>query len=542
MKAFLTKTAKYLGYTVFFVVALVTFVYLTLPTDAVRDYLARKASDEYHADLKIESLSTWGLTGMQADGITYTPRPSPDELAQIRDAQQVRKAWLDARKAKAEDEEREKKGEALGGEGGDVDPLTAAVNAAGAKGAGAKAAEAGGDEAAGDGAGNDKKVAADKKGVAAKAKAGADKKEQPEEPPSVPQGPQPLEVASLRARISPFKLLGGVIDGRIEAAMLDGTIEVDFDRNREQVTVNATISGLDLSALGVLRSALPLPLVGGFDGTVAMEIPLTDQGKLRLSSMTGALEVKVSGAAIGPGMIESDKLGAFRVFEVPLVRIAELGGKLLFEKRRATFDNFVINGQDVDGELSGYIQLANDIKRWGPRGYLRFKFSETFLEKNRDVKTMMGGVPYLKQGTDREGYTGFAVTGTLTQPKWRPRKTNPYQTAPTRPRPTKGSAGGAKVEPGRKVPPVRVDRTAKVTPPTDGARKARDLVPPVADDEDPTARRVKALAPPEPEAAEPEGTEEEAPPEPEDTAAVEVEVEGEEKPDAGDKAAVEGEE
>ncbi len=100
MVAFLKGALKYLGYTAFFLLALIAFVYWTLPTDEVKAYLVRKASDEYIADLDITHLSTWGLAGVEAEGITFTPRPSPEQLAEIREARQARAAWEEAKKAK----------------------------------------------------------------------------------------------------------------------------------------------------------------------------------------------------------------------------------------------------------------------------------------------------------------------------------------------------------------------------------------------------------------------------------------------------------
>ncbi len=509
MVAFLRGAAKYLGYTAFFLVALVAFVYWTLPTDEVKAYLVRKASDEYNADLDITHLSTWGLAGVEVEGVTFTPRPSPEQLAEIREARQARAAWEEAKKAKAEDAAKEKSEAAKGakdadGADGEATDLAEAV---------AKA-KATGDDPTKDPVPT---VAAGRKKPAGK-DAKDSKEAKDDKPPPIPTGPQPLLVESLRAKVSPFDLISGVIDGRIEAALLGGTVEVDFKRHAEQLEVDAHWDGLDLGQLSVLRSTLPLPLVGGFEGQVDVEIPRNDKGQLRLASMTGSIDLKVADARIGPGRIESDKLGAFPFFDVPAVRVAELGGKLAFGKRRATFENFAFTGKDVEGELSGYIQLANDLKRWGPRAFLRFKFSDAFVKENREVKTAMSSIPYLRQGTDRDGYTGFAVTGTLAAPKWRPRKTNPYRTTPRAARPAAAKDTAAK-RPVRKPASV-VDRKARVRDRAEELRRARQLGRPTAkgagdDTPDIAALRAGKLRPTPAAAAD------------EDEAEVEVEVEPE---------------
>lgn len=543
MVAFLKGALKYLGYTAFFLLALLAFVYWTLPTDEVKAYLVRKASDEYNADLDITHLSTWGLAGVEAEGITFTPRPSPEQLAEMREARQARAAWEEAKKAKAEDAAKEKSEAAKGakdedGEDGEAKDLAEAV---------AKAKAAGDDPTKNP----VPTVAAGRKKPAGK-DAKDTKEAKDDKPPPIPAGPQPLLVESLRAKVSPFDLIGGVIDGRVEAALLGGTVEVDFKRHAEQLEVDAHWDGLDLGQLSVLRSTLPLPLVGGFEGQVDVEIPRNDKGQLRLASMTGSIDLKVADARIGPGRIESDKLGAFPYFDVPAVRVAELGGKLAFGKRRATFENFAFTGKDVEGELSGYIQLANDLKRWGPRAFLRFKFSDAFVKENREVKTAMSSIPYLRQGTDRDGFTGFAVTNTLASPKWRPRKTNPYRTTPraARPAPDKG----ATKRPVRKPASV-VDRKARVRDRAEELRRARQLGRPDkrAGDDTPdiAAMRAGKLKPTPAAAADEDEDEvevevEEDPEEHEEEAVAdkaegegEAEAEADEKPDADGGAAAE---
>ena len=457
----LKSLLKYTGYVAFFAVALVLFFYWTLPLKEVEDYLVRKASDEYNADLSIAALSTWGVSGVQAEGVTVTPRPTVEEMEVLREAREARAAWKQAKADRAEAEAAEKKNPAAAAE----EPKAPDAPAAAAPTT-AKPADAG------PSAGPEKPD--DKKG-AKKSKLGPKTAANETKPPPIPRGPQPLHLEVLRARVSPFALAAGAFEGRLEASLLGGEITAEISRNSEQIKVNASWSALDLQELRVLESALPLPMVGSVEGSVDMEIPVSDQGATRLASATGKVELKISAAQIGPGTLESEKLGAFGRFDVPNVRIAELGGRLEFEKRRATFENFEFHGKDVEGDISGYIQLANKLERWGPRAYLRFRFSDEFMEKNKDVKTAMSSIPYVKRGTARDGYTGFAVTGSITQPKWRPRKDNPYgkrRTSAKRDSDDKDKGKAATVKRGREtLGKTRADR-AKAR--ADARKAARD--------------------------------------------------------------------
>ncbi len=392
MSAFLKNAARYAGYTLFFVAALVVFVWLTLPLDAAKDLIVRKAADEQNLDVSIGDLSTWGLTGLEATNVVVTPRPTPEERVAMEEARKAREAWEKSRKSRADK------------------PAAPPPAPATEEGMPAEAADA----------------------LAETAVAPASAPAADEQPPPLPDGPQPLHVDELRFKMGLWDLLTGNQSGVLEAKMFGGTLDAAYRRDREKLDVDAKWSELDLRQLAALKSVLPLPLTGAFNGEVDVEVPVGDQGGLRLTAATGHVDVKVHHGAIGPGRIESDKLGAFPYFDVPKARVDELGGRLAIEKRRATFENFKMSGRDMEGELTGYIQLADKFDRWAPRAHLRFKFSDEFLEKNKDVKVMMTSVGYLKRGQS-EGYTGFSVTGTFQKPQFQPRKKSPYVTESGRP-------------------------------------------------------------------------------------------------------------
>jgi hypothetical protein len=102
----------YLGYTAFFVFAFISCIYLTLPLDALQGYLVRKLSDEHGMDLTVERLSTWRLTGFEAENVVIRPRPSPEELAAITAAREARKAWDEQHKGKGDRGDKAEKSDA----------------------------------------------------------------------------------------------------------------------------------------------------------------------------------------------------------------------------------------------------------------------------------------------------------------------------------------------------------------------------------------------------------------------------------------------
>lgn len=466
MPAKLKAVLKGLGYALFFFVALLFFVYATLPLDALESYMVRKASDEYGTDLEITEMSMWGLSGLSMEGVTITPRPTPEEITAIREARAARAAWQARQQAKAA----EAAGEGADEAAGDADKGKAAQP----EPAKAKTADAKGPDGA------------DKAPAAARATPGKavkdEAKAEDEKPPPVPAGPQPLHIESLRAKVALGKLISDLTDGQLlddeaeavlEARVLGGAIDARVERNTETTHLVAQFSGLDLQQLTVLRTLLPLPVLGGFEGEVDVEIPQDDKGQLRLASTAGHLSISLSNAVLGPGRIENDGLRNFGgFFDVPRLTLARFGGKINFERRRAVFEDFAFQGKDLEGDLTGYVQLANKLDRFNPRAYLRFKFADAFLEREKGIKTLMSVVPEIKKGTGSDGFTGFAVS-VKTDPRsrgkklsWRPTPRNPY----VRNNPRAGAAEPPSVRPGRST--LR-DRNTTRSRTRTGAKKPR---------------------------------------------------------------------
>jgi len=477
VKKFFKSFGRFFGYSVFFIGALILFIYMTLPVEEARAFLVRKASDEYNADLVFadkDSLGVCGLACVEAQNVTFTIRPSAEELAAFQEEQRVWKEWKEAEagvKAPADAPTTEEGAAAPDSAG----PDTAAADPAAADPAAADPAAA--DPAAPMTAGDAPPAVIPKTTSVAKPAAAAQAPKKPEWPA------QPIELASLRAELAPIKFMRGLLEGRLQAQLLGGTLDAEVSQTAEEMHIKGTLADLDVAQLPVLKRLVPLPIAGVVSIDLDLTVELDDQKKPKFDLITGTANIHVKGAFVGPGQIESKKLGAFPYFDVPRTRIEDLGGRLVFEKRRATFEDFAIRGPDIEGDITGYIQLAADVGRWGPRAHLRFKFSDTFLEAHKDVKTAMTNIAYLKNG-QKDGYTGFAVTGEFGKLKWTPRKDSPYKARERETRPTAGGDEQADEAADTKRP-TAVDRVSKGKPdrpvrrPLDKARSE----PPFAGDQ-----------------------------------------------------------
>jgi type II secretion system protein N len=498
----------YLGYSTFFLVAFVVFIYLTLPLDTFQSYLVRKLSDEHGMDLTIGELDTWRLTGLDAENVVIRRRPSPEELAAITAAREARKQWDEQNKGKS------KAGKERGEDG--------ATRADGGAGETAELPSAAAPEAGDDAPG----------GEATAKSAG--------EPPVVPTGPAPIEATRVRARVGLWALLRGHLAVDVRAEILGGKLDAELSQKAEAQHVKAQWSDLDLRQIPQIREALQVPVAGQFAGNVDLEIPLTDDKKPRWANALGHLEMTISDAAAGPGRVESKKFGAFGFMDMPLARIASVQSRLAFDKKKAVVERFDISGKDVEGELTGHLMLDNALDKWAPRLHIRFKVSDEFLEANKDLKVLLGASPWIKQGM-ADGFIGISINGTFKNPTVTPKPVSPYK---------KGGAGGepaaAKAESGDARKNARDKRTAsKPTPskPTTTTGSVRPTpsppVPALPRIDPPQAPDPEPVAAPEPEPAAPEteapAPETEAPAPETEAPAADNDGEGEEAPAAAEE-------
>ena len=303
MKNVIQNIVKFMAYGIFFLGALVFFVYLTLPIDEAKAYLVRLASDSYDADLEITDLSISGLSTVKAEGLVLKKRPTPELLAKIREAREARRLWREEqKKRKAASQENtttaEDKGETKDTE--TTGEATKAKKVAGTPPSTVKV--------------DQKKAIADKKENQAKdaeAKASLAKKD---DGPKIPRGPLPVNIEEVTAFISIGSLLSDLMDGKlfnettalnIEAKMLGGSLNGEVQKDAKNIALKAKIDQIELRQLNTLLNLADFPLRGQFSGEIDLEVPLDKKNKPRLGNMEGRLGLSIDRVILGPGQIES---------------------------------------------------------------------------------------------------------------------------------------------------------------------------------------------------------------------------------------------
>ena len=120
------------------------------------------------------------------------------------------------------------------------------------------------------------------------------------------------------------------------------------------------------------------------------------------------------------------------VVDVPKLGIEALNADLKFGKKRGQISKFSFKGQDVTGDISGYIRLNDQFERWRPNLYLRFKFSDPFLkEGKRDQDS--DDQYFIRSPRNRKGRLhSFTMTGVMDSPDLSTPKDQPSRQSQTR--------------------------------------------------------------------------------------------------------------
>lgn len=301
----LKAIAKGIGYVLFFVAALVFFVYVTFPMDQVRGYVEYQAKRRLKMDVRIGDLALKGLSGVELwDVVIVLPEREPPKseapgAGGAEEAPLVRPGGP----AVAAPPRPTEGGAAVAPTGGAAKVLQASAKEAKAA---KKGADAAGDEAAGDdGDGTAKKKKS--KGLAVK-----------------------LDHVDVTVKLIDV-LFGKNPDIEIDADLLGGSIKgARVRRDGKKIHIEAPdIAGLDLDKTPLLgyftAGAMPLDLRGKLSGSV----DFTWGGSLWDSK--GTIEVALAQSSLREPEIKSKQYGDFRLTDV---KTGALGVKATVGKKK----------------------------------------------------------------------------------------------------------------------------------------------------------------------------------------------------------------
>ncbi|HEV8322263.1 MAG TPA: type II secretion system protein GspN [Myxococcota bacterium] len=282
--------------------------------------------------------------------------------------------------------------------------------------------------------------------------------------------PQTYVVTNVNARAGLFALLGRSLSVSLDAELAGGEIEAHYAEDTGGVKLSIEASGVRLDDFAALQALTGVPVKGGVVAKLDVELPekklKNAKGRLEMTIVEGMVGDK--GAHIKAGLTGSLAYLASEGIEMEKgLSLGRFSAVFDIKDGRATAEEFEAAGGDAEGSYAGFIMLRDRLGSSTLAGYVKFKVSEDYLKESRKF-TMLMGSPSLTRATRSDGYYGFNVRGTLSNPQFLPAKTEG------------AGAGAAARRPG--AGPKGPRPGISVTPGMDGAEPGEPVMgrPPVA--------------------------------------------------------------
>lgn len=373
MRARLFAAAKYVLYPLFYLVCLLSFLYLTFPWDKLKSRMeaefnkGQEKKGERAWRLEIDEVSGYWLSGIQIEGARIIMPPEPEA---------------------------------------DEEPTRAAPS--GALGKVTSAARANKKKAQEEGAEDPDSASAD------------DAPEKDAEKKPVPKDIVVLITeAHARARILP--LLIGKVRVDFEANVFNGAIRGTIPFGGGDLLVE--VENLDLGQIAPLKDVVSVPLRGTANGKLELA---AEDGKW--SKASGAFNLTVTDMIIGDGKSKFRKLG---VTMTP----ATVGTFEILAKADAgtfKFEKFGATGQEVELAGEGSLKLKDPWDSSVLDLWLRFGFADAYKHKDdRTTALFVDDGPFpalisqdrkLKKALRADGLWGFNIKGKLARLNYVPTK------------------------------------------------------------------------------------------------------------------------
>lgn len=372
MRARLFAAAKYVLYPLFYLVCLLSFLYLTFPWDKLKSRMeaefnkGQEKKGERAWRLEIDEVSGYWLSGIQVEGARIIMPPEPEA---------------------------------------DEEPTRAAPS--GALGKVTSAARANKKKAQEDGAEDTESASAE------------DSAKEGEKKPVPKDIVVLITEAHARARILP--LLIGKVRVDFEANVFNGAIRGTIPFGGGDLLVE--VENLDLGQIAPLKDVVSVPLRGTANGKLELA---AEDGKW--SKANGDFNLTVTDMIIGDGKSKFRKLGV--TMTPATVGTFEIIAKA--ESGTFKFEKFGATGQEVELAGEGSLKLKDPWDNSVLDLWLRFGFADAYKHKDdRTTALFVDDGPFpalisqdrkLKKALRADGLWGFNIKGKLARLNYVPTK------------------------------------------------------------------------------------------------------------------------
>lgn len=220
-----------------------------------------------------------------------------------------------------------------------------------------------------------------------------------------------FRIVEARARLGIFPLLFGNRALRFDAELEQGAIEGEYEDRGEAKRIDATLSKIDLSKVGLLSSLVDLPFKGELEGQVDMELAAEP------AKSTGKAELTMRGLVIGDGKAKL-KIGAMGGITIDPIEVGNVTIELDVKDGVGSVKKLAADGKDVELTGSGEIHLSEPLSRSRMDLLLRVKFTDAYRNKSDRTKAMFAlldgsAIPQVRSAKTPDGALQFKIVGSV---------------------------------------------------------------------------------------------------------------------------------
>jgi len=241
--------------------------------------------------------------------------------------------------------------------------------------------------------------------------------------------PTAIFIDKVKAGIGLLGLIRGRYDVDLVAEIGNGTVDGNVVLSKAGLKADFYTKGLPLETIPGLATAVGLPMEGGLNAKLALNLP-----KRKWREADGTVKLSCPGCTIGDGVAKikpkplngntSTRRRRTMAFAgdgvtVPKLDLGDLAGEIDIKAGVGTVKSFTAHSNDGDLTITGEVRFDDPFKNSSFPGCMRFKLSDELKQREKNF----GNLPDLMRvSVEEDGFANVAMTGKLSELRWRPRK------------------------------------------------------------------------------------------------------------------------
>lgn len=230
----------------------------------------------------------------------------------------------------------------------------------------------------------------------------------PDDPAEVPAE---LVLPEASARISLLSYLGGTTAVSYDVALAGGgAMEGEYAQDETMTHVEAHLDAVDLRRIGLLRSAIGVPITGVANG----DIDVTVGAEAADTEGTARVTIRDVSVADGETPIEIEGLGAGLTLEQ--LELGTLEFEMETERGAGRIETLHANGEDAELWGSGSIRLAQPLSRSSIDMLVRIDFKESYRTSSPRMEGLFALLevnPQVRPARTSDGAFQWRIQGSL---------------------------------------------------------------------------------------------------------------------------------